>query len=174
MQTYSLFQTEEGIWRVLIAALSSSSSVPAADKMVDLGGYVIILVETREKKVKLYGELVQYCQEYFLIILHNVIFKVAFSRLLVNADCFPTNIFVLRSFQFECETDTFFSLFVKAICTNAHTFCTNLDEKQIQSGYKTQKLIPFWSLKIWYETGTNECNFFSSPTLVSVASAFLL
>ena len=24
--------------------------------MVDLGGYVIILVETKEKKVKLYGE----------------------------------------------------------------------------------------------------------------------
>ncbi len=26
--------------------------------MVDLGGYVIILVETKEKKVKLYGESV--------------------------------------------------------------------------------------------------------------------
>ena len=28
-------------------------------KMVDLGGYVIILVETKDKRVKLYGELIQ-------------------------------------------------------------------------------------------------------------------
>ena len=27
--------------------------------MVDLGGYVIILVETKDKRVKLYGELIQ-------------------------------------------------------------------------------------------------------------------
>ncbi len=29
--------------------------------MVDLGGYVIILVETKEKKVKLYGESKDIC-----------------------------------------------------------------------------------------------------------------
>ena len=33
----------------------SSSSLPFQSKMVDLGGYVIILVETNDKRVKLYG-----------------------------------------------------------------------------------------------------------------------
>lgn len=31
--------------------------------MVDLGGYVIILVETKDKKIKLYGEYVVYSHE---------------------------------------------------------------------------------------------------------------
>ena len=30
--------------------------------MVDLGGYVIILVETKDKRVKLYGKLIIYKQ----------------------------------------------------------------------------------------------------------------
>ena len=33
----------------------SSSSLPFQSRMVDLGGYVIILVETNDKRVKLYG-----------------------------------------------------------------------------------------------------------------------
>lgn len=31
--------------------------LPQDNNMVDLGGYVIILVETKDKKIKLYGEL---------------------------------------------------------------------------------------------------------------------
>ena len=32
-------------------------------KMVDLGGYVIILVETNDKRVKLYGEDIHFFRE---------------------------------------------------------------------------------------------------------------
>ncbi len=35
-----------------------------SSKMVDLGGYVIILVETHDKKVKLYGKNRKYFVQY--------------------------------------------------------------------------------------------------------------
>jgi hypothetical protein len=43
--------------------------------MVDLGGYVIILVETKDKKIKLYGE----CAEKFLLLMFMNVFKCFYS-----------------------------------------------------------------------------------------------
>ena len=40
--------------------------------MVDLGGYVIILVETKDKKIKLYGNYLSLISRWLSVVLHGV------------------------------------------------------------------------------------------------------
>lgn len=48
------------------AGLSAMEVTCPEDVMVDLSGYVIIIVETKDKKIRLYGKTFRVCKKKFL------------------------------------------------------------------------------------------------------------
>ena len=56
-----------GWFLVIIITFTAGRITSGVFVMVDLGGYVIILVETTDKKIKLYGELVIFL--YFILLI---------------------------------------------------------------------------------------------------------